>query len=486
MDARLSLFNTLTRSVESIGPGPARPFKIYSCGPTVYRYVHIGNLRTFILSDLVARAAACAGFDVRLVMNITDVGHLSDEVFDRGEDKMLLAAEVEGKSPAEIAEFYTSAFFEDIDAVGIRRAEHYPRASRHIPQMIELIESLLERGHAYVAGGNVYYDVTTFGEYGKLSGNTLDALRVGHRGHDHDENKRHPEDFLLWRRATARRLLKFESPWGEGFPGWHVECSAMSLHYLGDEIDVHTGGMDLIFPHHEDEIAQSEGATGHRVVGVWIHGAHLLMGGQKMAKSKLNDLRAVDIRERGLDPLAFRYLCLTARYRKQLNFSWEALEAAATALDRIRRRLERAEDESGSSGSVGEISELSPPAREWDARFRNAVLTDLDMPGALQALHGMVGDRRLDAAERIALARNWDSVLGLDLPASTRARGTAPEKLAVDDDRSAEIDSLVAQRTAARIEGDFTTADAIRGQLEKRGVELTDTGSGTVWRKKRR
>lgn len=418
-------------------------------------------------------------------MNITDVGHLADEVSEQGEDKMLLAAEVEGRSPKEIADYYTSAFFADIDAVGIRRADHYPKASEHIPQMIELIETLIDRGHAYVVDGNVYYDVTTFEGYGKLSGNTLSSLRSGHRGHPHDERKRNDEDFLLWRKATNRRLLKFDSPWGEGFPGWHIECSAMSLRYLGPEIDIHTGGMDLIFPHHEDEIAQSEGATGSRVVKVWVHGAHLLMGGHKMAKSKMNDIRAVDLRDRGIDPLAFRYLCLTARYRKLLNFSWEALEAAATALERLRRKFAGGDAPKEFSAEAPVESEPSRYAAEYNAAFDRAVLRDLDMPTALQILHRMADDSRLTASEKARLARAWDSVLGLGLSTDTAADSSASgDALRYEYDEN-RIRALIAERAAARRVRDFERADRIRADLESAGIEVIDEPSGTVWRAKK-
>lgn len=487
MDVCLSLFNTLTRSVESIGPGVAGRFHIYSCGPTVYRYVHLGNLRTFILSDLVSRAATYAGFDVRLVMNITDVGHLADEILDRGPDRMLLAAETEGKSPSEIAEFYTSAFFEDIEAVGVRRADHYPRASLHVPQMIELIEKLIDRGHAYVAGGNVYYDVTTFDDFGKMSGNTLGALRAGHRGHDHDENKRHTEDFLLWRRAGARRLLKFDSPWGEGFPGWHIECSAMSLHHLGEEIDVHTGGIDLIFPHHENEMAQSEGVAGRRVVKVWVHGGPLLMGGKKMAKSKSNDVRAVHLRRRGIDPLAFRYLCLTARYRRQLNFSWDALEAADTALERLRRRLAGADPADASGTMPPRAVELSPRAAEYDAAFAGAILDDLSTPKALEVLHRAIADPNLVPSERHILARSWDGVLGLGLISGVDSEYPASSTAPPPEDRMPDADSLVEERAKARRARDFAEAgSSIRPDLDSQDIEQIDTLSGTAWRKRKR
>ncbi|MER3520970.1 MAG: cysteine--tRNA ligase [Acidimicrobiia bacterium] len=483
----MSLFNTLTRSVESLRPADdSRTLHIYSCGPTVYRYVHIGNLRTFLLSDLVVRAARYAGFDVYHVMNITDVGHLADEVFERGEDKILLAADSEGKSPAEIAHFYEAAFFEDIAAIGITKADLYPKASEHIPQMIQVIQKLLDRGHAYLSGGNVYFDVTTLPEYGKLSGNTLDALRAGHRGHSYDPNKRHPEDFLLWRKATPRRLVKFDSPWGEGFPGWHIECSAMSLHHLGERIDIHAGGQDLIFPHHEDEIAQTVGVTGKHVVKTWVHGAHLLMGGHKMTKSKFNDLRAVQICERGIDPLAFRYLCLTARYRKQLNFSWDALGAAARALTRLRDRFEEAASETSLNQESIDTCELSPMAVEYEARFTEAVWDDLDTPRALEIVHRMLEDANLDRSEKVSLALRWDRALGIGLVPFAREKFQAAGEGHRQDITDSEIRSLISQRQAARERRDFQTADRIRNELESHGIQLTDTPKGTVWKTKKK
>src|ERR687897_432208 len=334
------LFDSLSRELIEVSPVGGETVKIYSCGPTVYRYIHIGNMRSFMLGDLIRRALRFEGRNVQWIMNITDVGHMTDEVSDTGRDKMELAESDEGLSAAEIAEKYTQAFLEDADLVGIERADLYPRATDHIPEMLSIIETLIEKGHAYEVDGTVYYDVTTFPGYGKLSGNTLDQLRAGHRQEvAADPSKRHTEDFALWKKAGPNRALKWPSPWGDGFPGWHIECSAMSMRHLGERFDIHTGGNDNKFPHHEDEIAQSEGAVGHPVVAIWVHGGFLQMSGQKMAKSAKNIYRVSDLAEQDVDPLAYRLLCFGTRYRSEMDFSWEALEAADRTLTRLRQRM---------------------------------------------------------------------------------------------------------------------------------------------------
>ncbi len=317
-----------------------RHVRMYSCGPTVYRFVHIGNLRTFLLSDLVRRALEFEGYEVTQVINITDVGHMTDEASDAGRDKMLLAVDDEGLSPSEIAEKYTRAFLDDAALIGIKPAHVYPKATEHIPEMLELAQKLVQRGHAYEVGGSIYFDVRSFPDYGKLSGNTLEKLRAGHRQElEVDPDKRHPEDFALWKKAGANRLMRWDSPWGAGFPGWHVECSAMSMKYLGERFDIHTGGTDLVFPHHEDEIAQSEGGVGHPVVSIWAHGGFLRLTGQKMAKSSGNILRIGDLAEMGFDPLSYRYLTFTTRYRSEMDFSEDALRDADTHVKRLRQRM---------------------------------------------------------------------------------------------------------------------------------------------------
>ncbi|GIU99754.1 MAG: cysteine--tRNA ligase [Actinomycetota bacterium] len=456
----MRLYNTLTRAVEEVVPLDDRHVRMYTCGPTVYRYAHIGNLRTFLLADLVRRALEFEGYRVTQVVNITDVGHMTDESSTQAVDKMLLAAEDEGLSPQEIAEKYTQAFLEDTAKVGIQPAHVYPKATEHIPEMLELTERLLERGHAYEVGGNVYFDVQSFPEYGKLSGNTLEQLRAGYRQDlEIDPNKRFHADFALWKKAGPGRLMKWESPWGEGFPGWHIECSAMSMKYLGERFDIHTGGVDLIFPHHEDEIAQSEGATGHQVVSLWVHGGHLRMVGQKMAKSAGNILRITDLEAAGYDPLSFRYLTFQSRYRSEMDFSEEAMRAADHHVKRLRQRV-------AEWGPPAES--LSEAALALDRRFREAVRDDLNMPQALVVLNEAASSD-LPPSEKTALLLSWDRVLGLDLGRTARERWEPPE----------EVRALIAERDAARAAKDFARADAIRSQLLAMGLEVMDTPAGT-------
>ncbi|MBA2382003.1 MAG: cysteine--tRNA ligase, partial [Chloroflexi bacterium] len=336
----LRLRNTLTRTAEPIVPSDGVRLRMYTCGPTVYRFAHVGNLRTFLLADLVRRTVLYHGIPVVHVQNITDVGHLRDERFDRGEDRMLVAAGLENKTAAEIADAYEAAFHADASLLNLLPAHVFPRATEHIPEMIDLAERLVDAGHAYEsAEGNVYYGVASFPTYGALSGNTLDALRAGHRG-DVEPDKRDPADFALWKAAGQSRMLKWPTPrWGEGFPGWHLECSAMALRHLGPRFDVHTGGIDNVFPHHEDEIAQSSPVVGGPPASIWVHGEHLLMAGRKMAKSAGNFQRVTELAERGLDPLVFRYLALTSRYGRTLNYSDTSLAAASAGLASLRARL---------------------------------------------------------------------------------------------------------------------------------------------------
>ncbi len=343
LDGKLSamrLYNTLTREVDEVRPVIEGHVTIYTCGPTVYRYAHLGNMRTFMLGDLIRRGLELEGYEVTQIMNITDVGHMTDEASPEAVDKMVLAVEDEGMSPREIAEKYARAVFDDAAAVGIRPADRYPKATEHIPEMIELTQTLIDGGHAYVVdSGSVYFDVSSFPGYGKLSGNTLDNLREGHRDLETDPAKRNPADFALWKAAGPGRLMKWDSPWGEGFPGWHIECSAMSMKYLGERIDIHTGGNDLRFPHHEDEIAQTESVVGHQVVSIWVHGGHLRQTGQKISKSTGNTVGVSDLLERGLDPLAFRWLTFQTRYRSEMDFTWGAMEAADAKVKQLRRRM---------------------------------------------------------------------------------------------------------------------------------------------------
>ena len=446
------LYNTFSRRKEVLRPVGNGRVRIYSCGPTVYRYAHVGNLRTFMMPDLLRRALRYLGYEVQQVMNITDVGHLTDDSFDRGEDKMLVAARLESKSPEEIAAHYTDAFLEDLDHLNIERADVYPRATEYVPKMIELIETLIAKGNAYDAGGNVYYDISTFAAYGRLSGNTTDSLLSGVRG-EPDPRKRHPGDFTLWKAAGEKRLQVWPSPWGPGYPGWHIECSAMSLSLLGDSFDIHTGGADNVFPHHEAEIAQSEAVTGHQVVSIWMHGGLLMLSGARMAKSAGNFFRITELEERGIDPLAFRYLALQARYRAPLNFSIEGLAGADRVVRQLRDRV------------VEWSSHKSAPDAAWDARFRAAIADDLDFPRAM-ALVADLTRSDLDAGSKAATLLAWDQVLGLDLD--------RPRQLSQERALPAGAEELIAERERARQAKDFAAADRLRQQLQDMGVTVAD------------
>ncbi len=445
---RVRLYNTYSRQKEELRP-VGELVRIYSCGPTVYRYVHVGNLRTFMLPDLLCRALEYLGYRTEQVMNITDVGHLTDDTFDRGEDKMLVSARLENKSPEEIADYYTEAFRRDAAKLNLRPATQYPHATDFIPQMIDLITRLIEKGHAYVADGTVYYDIASFPAYGRLSRNTTENLLAGTRG-EVDPRKRHPGDFTLWKAAGEHRLQVWPSPWGPGFPGWHIECSAMSMSLLGERFDVHTGGADNVFPHHEAEIAQSEGVTGHRVVSLWMHGGLLMLAGARMAKSAGNFFRIGELEEQGFDPLAFRYLALQAKYRTKLNFSTEGLAGADRALRQLREKVhERSLRPAG----------VDP---EWDARFRDAVADDLDLPRAMALVSELVR-ADVDPAVKAATLTAWDAVLGLDLAREQREEGLPPG--------AAE---LIAERDRARAAKDFAKADELRDRLKALGVTVAD------------
>jgi cysteinyl-tRNA synthetase len=454
------LYNTFSHSKEEMTPERSGLVRLYSCGPTVYRYVHIGNLRTFMFPDLLCRSLEYLGYQTEQVMNITDVGHLTDDTFDRGEDKMLVSARLENKSPEEISAYYTQAFLDDAARVNIRPAAHYPRATQYIAEMIELINTLIAKGHAYDVGGTVYYDIGSFPAYGKLSRNTTDKLLAGARG-EVDPRKRHPGDFTLWKAAGHHRLQVWPSPWGPGFPGWHIECSAMSLSLLGERFDIHTGGADNVFPHHEAEIAQSEGATGHRVVGCWLHGGLLMLAGSRMAKSAGNFFRITELEEQGVDPLAFRYMTLQAKYRTKLNFSTEGLAGADRALRALRERVAEWSRQP-SAGADG--------AAALETRFKTAIADDLDLP-AVMALVAELPRSAVAPGTKAALLRDWDRVLGLDLDRSTPSHDL-PDGAA----------ALLQAREKARHAKDFAESDRLRKQLAAMGVAVTDTQEGQRWK----
>ena len=436
------LHNTLTRRVEPFVPREAGRVGMYTCGPTVYRDVHLGNLRSYLLADWLRRSlVAIEGYDVRHVKNITDVGHMRQELLDRGEDKVVAAALAAGETPQQIASRYTDWFLRDETRLNILPAHVFPRATAHVPEMVRLTERLVARGSAYEVEGTVYFDVSSFPEYGRLSGNVQDALRRGVRG-ELDPQKRAPADFALWKRAEPERALSWPSPWGRGFPGWHIECSAMSIRYLGQHFDLHTGGVDNMFPHHEDEIAQSEAAFGPPFVRHWVHGAHLLADGVKMAKSAGNIATLDGLIGMGVDPLSFRYLSLLTHYRARMHFSFGALRQAAEGLDHLRQRL-RCYAQLGGDGD----SDLGP----WRARFRERVADDLDLPGAVAVLQRSHASG-LSSAAKVAFALECDAVLGLGLLEIVREHHELIGSETV----------ALSEHAALRSRRDFARADAAR------------------------
>ena len=462
----LRLYDTRTRQVETIEPVRRGRLSVYSCGPTVYRPAHVGNLRSYLLADLIRRTAGRHRLLVTSCQNITDVGHLVDdtEIDPEGEDKVAVQAQAEGKSPLDLARFYEEAFHADCAALNIHPADSYPRASESIDMMIDLIARLIETGHAYaVPGGSVYFDARSFPSYGELSGNRLGDLRPSPDQQGTDPDKRFHADWALWKAARSGRELTYAAPWGTGFPGWHTECSAMSLHYLGETIDVHTGGIDLRFPHHEDDRAQSNSVTGHEVVRHWVHGEHLLFEGRKMAKSTGNVVLLADLTARGLDPLALRFAFLDHRYRQQLNLTWAVLEAADRTLRRWRERV-----------AEWARSESKPMCAEYVSDFAAAFDDDLDTPAALRVLRSLEKDGEIAPGAKFETFAHADHLLGLDL---ARDIGREPAPRPLPDDAA----DLLEERAAARTAADWPLADRLRDQLGTLGVTVTDTPAGQTW-----
>lgn len=459
----MKFFNTLTREVTSFAPIDPKEVRIYCCGPTVYNYQHIGNLRTYIFEDTLVRTLRYAGFNVKHVMNITDVGHLVSDA-DDGEDKMLLAAKREGKKSEDIAQFYTDVFFEHCQWLNIQKPDVVCKATDHIQQMVEMIKTLEERGLAYLTGGNVYYDVLKFPEYGKLARLNLDELKAGARI-EVDGNKHSPFDFALWftKSKFENQELQWDSPWGRGYPGWHIECSAMAQHYLGNEFDIHCGGIDHIPVHHTNEIAQSEGATGKSPARFWMHGNFLVVntnagGNQKMSKSTGEFLTLDLLKERGFDPLAYRLFCFSASYRSELGWSWDALEGAANSLKRIRSLIASLK-EAGAPFALGDAKNLV-------TEFEEAIYEDLSMPRAVAVLHKTLSAGDLQPSEKLSAIQIFDRILGLSLLDW------------VEEEIPPDITALAEARVKARNSRNFAEADRLREEIAARGFTVEDTKDG--------
>jgi cysteinyl-tRNA synthetase len=425
----------------------------------VYRDAHIGNLRAYLIADWLRRLLEASGYRVRHVKNITDVGHMRQEMLERGEDKVVAAALAEGKTPSEIASYYTEVFLADECALNILPAHVFPRASETVPDMVQMTQTLVDKGFAYESSGSVYFSVDSFPEYGKLSGQVASGLQEGVRV-EADPQKRDQRDFALWKAAEPGRQLTWPSPWGDGFPGWHIECSAMAAKHLGPRIDIHTGGVDNIFPHHEDEIAQSEAAFGHRHVNYWVHGQHLLVDGVKMAKSSGNTYTLSELEARGFEPLAFRYLCTTVHYRSRMNFTFASLRAAQQALVRLRLKLHEP------------ISRTTKTARAEGERLRQrfwaVAADDLGVPRAL-AIAWEVGRSNLPAAVKRELLTDFDRLLGLDL-----VQPVQPPEL------PAGIEEMIRDRERLRRAREHAPADELREKIIAQDLEVRDTRSGTI------
>lgn len=478
-DKPVYLYNTLSRRKELFQPLNPPRVGIYSCGPTVYKDIHLGNFRTFMMTDWLRRMLEYNGYDVYLVRNITDVGHLQNDTEESGEDKLEYEARTTGRSAYEIADYYIQQYLRDQAELNILPAHLNPKATDHIPEMQAMTEKLIERGLAYTTDGNVYYDVSHFPDYGELSGNTVENLRAGGHGRQQieiAEDKDAPEDFALWKRGDEDRQMNWPSPWGIGFPGWHIECSAMATRYLGEQFDIHTGGIDLIFPHHEDEIAQSKGANGKEPVCFWVHGEFVNFGkgeGIKMSRSKGNVLLLSDLKAADIDPMAYRYLLLTAHYRSKINLTDESITAAQNGLNNLRddlasliAQISESDEQSGASGAWSEEAQ-----RTRDA-FHTAINDDLDLPTALSITRETARNSKIAPAERRRLLLDFDRVLGLRL--DTVQPKTSPVLVLSD-----EVQAMVRERDAARAAHNWKRSDEIRDQLKALGFEVRDTPRGT-------
>ena len=473
MENRLRIYNTLTRKVEQFIPNEEGKVAMYTCGPTVYHFAHIGNLRSYIMEDLLEKTLRYIGYDVKRVMNITDVGHLSSDA-DTGEDKMLKGAKREHKSVMEIAKFYTDAFFADCGDLNIKTPDVVEPATNCISAFIHMIEGLMEKGFAYESGGNIYFDTSKLKEYYVLSNHSEEELLVGVREDvDEDENKRNKTDFVLWftKSKFEDQELKWDSPWGTGYPGWHIECSCISMKHLGEYMDIHCGGVDNIFPHHTNEIAQSEAYLGHKWCNYWFHVHHLNDKAGKMSKSKGEFLTVSLLKEKGYDPRVYRLYCLQSHYRKPLEFSFEALDNAGAAFEKLTKRI----------GSLSKDGGAVEPEKfdAWKARFQAVLCDDLNSSMALTVLYDMLKEDMSDAT-KYALAEDFDRVLSLDL---TTAYAQRQAGNGVDAELEAYVLERIEERKAAKKARDFARADEIRARLLEKGIVLEDTREGVKWKK---
>ncbi|RHO99458.1 cysteine--tRNA ligase [Clostridium sp. AF37-5] len=470
MDIKTYLYNTLTKSVDEFVPNEEGKVAMYTCGPTVYHFAHIGNLRSYIMEDVLEKYLRYVGYDVKRVMNITDVGHLTSDG-DTGEDKMLKGAKREHKTVMDIARFYTDAFMADCEKLSIKRPDVVEPATNCIPEFIHMIEVLLEKGYAYIAGENVYFDTSKLDNYYVLSSQNEEDLQVGVREDvEEDTNKRNKTDFVLWftKSKFDNQELKWDSPWGVGYPGWHIECSCISMKHLGEYMDIHCGGVDNIFPHHTNEIAQSEAYIGHKWCNYWFHVNHLNTKNGKMSKSKGEFLTVSLLEEKGYNPMAYRFFCLQSHYRKPLEFSWDALDNVVSAYDKLVKRI-------ANLSTDGEVDTAA--CEEWKMKFAEALSHDINTSSAITVLYDMLKAELSDASKRV-LVQSMDEVLSLQLE-----KAWEEKEADVDDELASYVEKKIEERKEAKKAKDFAKADVIREELLAKGIVLKDTREGTFWEK---
>lgn len=469
MENKVYFFNTLTRKVEQFIPNVDGKVAMYTCGPTVYHFAHIGNLRSYIMEDILEKTLRYVGYDVKRVMNITDVGHLTSDA-DTGEDKMLKGAKREHKTVMEIAKYYTDAFFDDCRKLNIKRPDVVEPATNCIPEFINMVKVLLEKDYAYIAGGNVYFDTSKLDDYYVFSSQSEKELMVGVRDDvSEDINKKNKTDFVLWftKSKFDNQELKWDSPWGVGYPGWHIECSCISMKHLGEYMDIHCGGVDNIFPHHTNEIAQSEAYLGHKWCNYWFHVHHLNDKSGKMSKSKGEFLTVSLLEEKGYNPLVYRLFCLQSHYRKPLEFSYEVLDNMTTAYNKLIKKI----GELKADGSVDEEAFAG-----FRNKFEDAICSDLNTSSAITVIYDVLRSDINDVT-KLELIKSFDEVLSLDL---LKDHGNDKES-SVDSELKEYILVKIEERKAAKKEKDFAKADAIRDELAAKGIQIKDTREGTVW-----
>ena len=473
MENKFKIYNTLTKQVEAIKPNEDGKIAMYTCGPTVYHFAHIGNLRSYIMEDVLEKSLRFVGYDVKRVMNITDVGHLSSDA-DTGEDKMLKGAKREHKTVMEVAKFYTDAFFADCAKLNIKTPDVVEPATNCIDEFINMITVLLEKGYAYQAGGNVYFDTSKLNDYYVFSSQSEKELLVGVRDDvEEDTNKRNKNDFVLWftKSKFEDQALKWDSPWGVGYPGWHIECSCISMKHLGEYMDIHCGGVDNIFPHHTNEIAQSESYLGHKWCNYWFHVHHLNDKSGKMSKSKGDFLTVSLLEEKGYNPLVYRMFCLQSHYRKPLEFSYEVLDQMVKTYDKLARKTRSLKND-------GEVDKQVYDA--FRLKFEDALCNDVNTSMAITVLYDLLKADTNDATKR-KLVEDFDQVLSLDLLSAADENPSEQETNGADNELTAYVEEMIAKRAQAKKEKDFAKADAIRNELLEKGIAIKDTREGVVW-----